>query len=457
MFLSFSEQLKKMVSDILTDYISGVFDVTMIINNPDTGYRYEPFAVVDMSIKQDFVSAYTDEINATIQIRPRELLELLQNLQNLEATVILRRVDTYMQKILQEEEPIIFNCRVVTDTSEDPEKKYQLSTLIGNEEETENEKIEHQNQLQFMQFPLQLIEVDVYDLRHKRIHGKFDDVTIEDIMHYIAQQFEIPFVKMVPPDNTMTYSNFIIEPVRGIDDIFRDLQERSGNGIYAKGAGYYYTKQTLYAYPLYDTEPVLPLESGVAHIVSAPSDLFKGEEGYQNRLGEDIYLLSVTQVNSKDLSTIGSENIGTAQVAMNADTVVDQYSTVSKDGTMTKSDSTLSIVSLADTQSQATDRMQNIAYRGPTSNPYQMTAELSATNATFVTIVCFRIDPRILSPGHVCRFHYDGKNNEYKIQNGIVQAVHYKSVPYDSRERKPWLGFNAAIGLRLVPDKRAEE
>lgn len=452
MFVDCSLRLQKKIEQALTGKDSCVFSPECILHNPNTEFKFTCRYLKGMAISQDFLGSYMTTIQITTDVMPKEQIEIIKNLQDMECTLILYPYNDKTLTMIYDQDPLIFHMRVMVDNQADLEKKYNINLLGNSEDDTYLTADQHS--LVFP-FTFHLIEPEAYDLRHVKLNSMFSSTTPEALLHWICQQFGAESVKIIPPDNTAKLENVVIPPMHDISSIFPYIQERYA--IYSKGLGYYFENKTFHIFPAHDSKQETSPAIGALNIINAPEKYFLGLDRYHNKVDDDIFIASVTPVDIKPTNAEGTENLGNVHISTNADKLRDNFVNVSTDGKVTRGKDDISVVVLQNQAGNVKSDMQNVAFKGERTNVYSSTSEMAMINGTMLKTGWLRAYPMLIQPGHHVIYHFDAKKGIYKTQKGRVLRVFYGGTLHTSESQKPWVSFNASIEIQLEADKQSEE
>lgn len=455
MFVEISKPLKKKVQIAMNGAQSCVFDPVCTFYNGNTGYRKQWKTLDKLIVAQDFTESFSDIIQGTLQIQPDELRILIQHLQDLHCSIILKPIKTRSFIYGKYSEPIIITGRVLVDFKDDLDKIFTAQSF-GQRRGSKTTKTPDQQALHLV-VDFHIVEEDVYTLRNTQMNCIVRDSDPEQIIHWAAERMGAESVSVIPPDNKQKYSNFVIPPMKSVKDIFPYMQDRCG--IYSKGLGYYYTGKKMYVYPKADQNQTTSPTEWVVHIINVPKDHFGGANTYHNVRTEEkqIYIASITETEATTKVTEATENYGNTHVSLHADRIQDNLWTKNTDGTVNRNKETVSAVSLQNTQANMTSGTQRVVYDGESSNPYAVTSSMASMNATQLQTGWIHAIPRLLEPGETIFYHFDGQNGEYKIQKGRLERVVYISeLQTANMGRQRWMSFNASMEIRLDPEFLSE-
>lgn len=451
MLTNLSTKLKAKINEAIRGEGTACYKVRCIFSNPNTGYKYSPQWVSSILLVQDFLEKYMDTMEISISVNMDSLRELLKNSQDLKCTVILTPVEPATTRVNYDQDEIVWDMMVYMDDQPDLDKLFTTSRF----ENPENERKELVSQQEaFGEYTLTLISETMHTVRNIGINAILKDVTMNDVLHWICQQFKFENVEIIEPDNTLSYEAVIIPPLQYIGEIFEFLQERYG--LYSKGLGYYFTNDTMYIYPAYDVEfDTCPAE-GTAHIVNIPEGEFGGLNLYHSVVDDDIVIGSNTKAQVKPLNSAGSENVATAYISVNSDQMLDQDVKIDSSGKVEKAKN-VTVVKLQNTAGNISSTMQNVKFSGQRTNVYAATSQLAQYNGTELMTGWVHAIPDLLKPGHHIIYHFDGQQGIYKTQEGkLVRVVYRTTTSPSTNAMMPNLTFTAALQVFLSPDGESD-
>ena len=458
-FIDCSQRLQDKIREGLHGDKSCVFSPVCVLHNPNTEYKYECRYIKNIGIFQDFITSYMDIVQITTDVTPGEHAELMQNLKDMECTLILYPFDDKTLTMIYDQEPEIYKMRVIVDEQIDLEKKFNINMFGDSTVEKKDDSYSYLTAEQHsatIPFVFHMCEPEAYELRHVQLNTVFSKLTPESLAHWICQQFRVvEEVSIIPPDHKETLENVVIPPMHNISTIFPFIQERYA--MYSKGLGYYFTNKTFYIFPAFDTAKETSPVKGTLQIINAPEKYFQGLDRYHNTVDDDILVVSMTPVDIKPLNMEGSENVGNIHVSTNADKMRDNFVNVSEEGKVTRGEKDIAIVAMQNQAGNIQSDIQNVSYRGERTNVYSSTSEMAMINATRMKTGWVRAYPRIIKPGQNVLYHFDAKMGLYKTQKGRILRVFYAGNVHPSDSNKPWVSFNANMEIHLEADKQSEE
>ena len=450
--LSVSSRLAGRISKAMGGDEHAGFRAKLILQNPDAEYRKVITLVSSVTIVQDFLHSYMDQIAVSVQMTPEDYRAMYANSTNLEATLMLNPCDLRTRSQVADQPPIIFETRVLVDKLQDMDK-------IANPNLTADAKsgeaiAPYQHDI-LMTVDLQLMDKGCYDTRRVKLNATFTECDVESVIHWVGGHLGAEKCSVVPPDNKQTYKNLVVDPFKDISNIFPFLQARYG--IYSKGLGYYYTDKTLYVYPAYDHDRNTSTISNICNIVGVTEPSFRGNHVYHNRVEDDIWIMSLH--NSIDnISQRSSENAGNVTMSLNPETSLHKAAKLCGDGVLRRDSSDLTVIQAQNTKSNTTDKMLNANYQVSTSNVYAATSKMAAGDAVMLSSVWDLAMPKSITPGMHCVYHYDAHAGDFKVHTGRVLSVVYKgfSLKDTGDTANPILRFVADILAHLSPEQQSD-
>ena len=462
-----SETMKKNIDSIInTDYELGVIyqqSGIKIVDRPSSAlldfeckfhgrssitgedYEFEPYSVTKLVIEQQFNDSFMDNITLMVSLTPLQLVNILDNYRDLNCTIILKQRYPKFD--------FVFHDKVVFDETfkvvvKDKEIKKRLSKKALLPENKMDQNIEHSSQM-FDRVEFQLIKEESYLLRKKKFNFMMRDVTVKDVILYMAKQCGIKQVCLTEPDNKQVYTNMIVPPQKTFVTCMEFLQNYYG--IYNKGLSYYFTDNTLYIYPAYETNPTT---KDSAHLYYAGEDAVTGVELY-HAYSEDnmIHIVIASTPIIKDLVDGGIENFGNATLFQHSDRIVDLYSSIGEGvgnyparmgmGRLDIKEPNTSIFSPKDTDFGLSKDTYNIVFKH-TNNLCKEKSDMYSYMRSLVAFKWQNAWPDSFKPGYLIHYHYDGEDierrldgdeldyadsAEYMTRDGICQSVTYTIQP----------------------------
>lgn len=452
MYIDISKSLRDEIAHAVKGSDPTVYQTECTFVNGDTGFEFTCRSVTGISICQDFESTYTDNITVTTKITIQEYRQILANMQDLMCSLILTPLKPSDLSVSLDATPIMIEMKVLMEEQVDLDKQNAVSQFMD-EENPRPDTAAKASML--IDFTFNLISKEAHTIRQVAINSFFHNANLEVVLHDTCAQFSIPNAEIIPPDNTTTYPTLIIPPMMDFATIFGFLQAR--HGIYSKGLGYYFVNNTLYIYPAFDTKEDTSPTDITLHILNAPPSQFLGLDHYHLLEDKDLYVVSISKSQLKPRATFGAENVGTAHISINADSVRDEYLKIGQDGSIKRGENDITVVTMQNTASNTSKDMQNVRFIGENNNIYASTSAMAAINGTTLITQWVRAVPWMITPGQNVIYHYDSTRDMYKTQKGRILKVIYASETHGKGNTSPALSFTATLVVFLEPDMASEE
>lgn len=452
MYHKLSERLTRQANTVFSVNPACVFKPTIILHNPETGFKFSPLWIDNLDINQNFLGSYMDAIQVTFPVQYTDYAAITANMQDLECTITLYFVDDEKGRELYNLAPIIIKTRAILDDQPDI-AKLQNPNLIN---APANKPDTPEQALKMISYTIHLIEHTAYDLRHKQINCMTTGVTVEDMLRFVCYQFDVEKVKIVPPKNPQIYSNFVIPPVKGMTDVFSYIQNRYG--VYSTGIGWYFTDDTMFVYPMYDTNLENNTADGILRIINVPNDAYAGVNHYHCFVDDDLWIVSNSNKDMKSLNTVGEENAGSCRMSLNSDNMTDGFSSMKTDGTVTVSNEKATVVQMANKKGSMNSKSQNVKFDGTRSNIYVSTSEMAMYNGSVMKVGWKNAIPRAILPGQTVRYCYDDNGDIFSSKKSRVLSTMYSSHELEFRiAGQKCFNFTSEIALFMDPEKDLDE
>jgi hypothetical protein len=256
--------------------------------------------------------------------------------------------------------------------------------------------------------------------RSSRIGGVLPKASVEDAIHYIANQFGMSSVAMPPPNNKHVYDNIVLDGYSSLDECMYKLQQKYG--VYEAGISTWVKKNNnLVVWPAYDT--TLSQSNSEITFYQVDQGDYAGTNGLGRYLGSDSYIEVVYNQSPviTDLSVVGAEAAGSGFVMLKASSSGGGRTTVdSKDGAKFTEDHTVT-VHLNKVQGGVKDA-KRVTYIGKTDNPYPKMAQILSTQAILAKMDWAFSSPFSLHPFTKVTYQFDD-NDVLKKRTGVIESI----------------------------------
>jgi hypothetical protein len=119
-----SKRLENEVDAVLPYCDFTTYFPKLVFHNPNTEFELRVTDIYAFDIQQNFIDSYMSEYKLEISVNIAEYNQLLENIQDLECTLVLYPYSSVYQRIVTSIEPIIFKTRAIFN-------KVDLSTIVG--------------------------------------------------------------------------------------------------------------------------------------------------------------------------------------------------------------------------------------------------------------------------------------------------------------------------------------
>lgn len=417
---------------IMTSTAPGYFYITAQFINSKEGSTFS-FYLPDIDTivyNRDYAGKFSDEIDLTAKISPKDYALLQDQGQNLRCIVNVTYADKF-GKIVYDPKPIQTQYCVIINDPEDI--RFAAPDLHRYTEPSKT-------------LSVRLIEETVYNLRQKKINVVLQTLNVEQAIYAITQMLGIEKIHLVPPDNTHVYDHIPIGSYQGISSVYGYLQ--STCGVYAKGINYYVTGGVLYVYPPFDTD--IQYDRSVL-FYQVDTGRYEGCDVFHALEKDSVSIVINSQPSSVDLSIAGAENVGTGFIFNRASRLTDGITAIDgKNGATFTEQPSLSI-NLANARTMDENRSNMVHIHG-TDNPFPKMSEIIAHQASLVTVMWPKADPFRLDPCQKVTYYYD--RNEVMIKKtGIMERAEYHMIRGQRIHTKSLFSCAAQLVLRLSPNE----
>lgn len=249
---SFKQQVEDIVKKIGTN--TSIANIEMEFTCPDIPDKkvYLCKEIESLTIDQDFVLNISDKITAELVMHRDPYIGMLYMRKNMFCQLTITH--THPDKVVDDQEyrmkpAFEHKYKVLVTKYEDLFKKLSTEQLFP------EKRVEEDHDQKFYRMSVQFIDEDVYKARKENLYFTGRDTTMADMIRYCINYFGFNKAYFCKPDNSRKYTNFVIPPSYGVEEIMSFLQNSAGLGIYKDGLISYISNGVWYVYPRYG-EPV---------------------------------------------------------------------------------------------------------------------------------------------------------------------------------------------------------
>ena len=397
--------------------------------NGGTSFSFSPLKIDRITIDQDFIGKYADEIDLEAVISPKDYALLQDQGQDLLCLLTITYVDGGGNPVYNPA-PIQTQYNVIINNAKDIRKA-----------------VPDVHQYTQPQFPLsvRLVEKAVYNLRQTKHNAIYPKANMTQVIHAITQAFGVNKLQLTPVDNTHTFDHVVIPSFQSISTVFNYLHNE--HGVYHKGISGYVTGGTMFVYPPLETAPTY---DKTVSFYQVSKGMYAGVNAFHQIEGKSLSVVINNEVTSHDLSVAGSENVGTGFIFTRASRLTDGFTTIdSKQGAQFTENPALAFI--ANTARTVVKDVNNLFHIKATDNPMPAMSHVMAHQASLMQVNWMNADPFQLDPGHAVNYYYDQNGSMIK-KTGIVEHAKFVISNIKKKDADDIFGAVGALVLRVSPN-----
>ncbi len=440
------------------------------------------------SINQNFDQAWYDTIEVEVTLFARDMLLLLYNSQDLLCDITLRskgQNDGYIDGIDTDADPVLTleNYHAIFKSEQDVRKAHPKETLVPSDTAVNTME---STSARFDHIKFELMDDKVYNLRTKRLNFMARDLNMRDAIITIVSKAGIEKIAIVDPDNETKYKNFIIPPTLTLPETMEFLQKYYG--VYDKGLGYYYTDETFFVYPKFETDPQIPpTPKPIVHFYFIGEHKYEGIEAnhaidkeFEGRKG-NYHIIINGHTDIYDRTKFGMENVGTGFFIQHDDRVVDDWSYIHEPKgehfatqglgrIVIPREPNMETLMDNDEKIGATKDTNNVRFVQSFCNIHRLKSLSADYRRSEVFFNWLNAVPNVFRPGYRIEWHYDDEDPaardpdkeygpqsyRYTTKTGIVESVSYVFTPETTDDRHRTVFFCNADILITIDKEEAE-
>lgn len=428
-----STTLKQEVGKIVATVANHELDITCKIHSGPEVKEFE-FMIrpAKVMLVQDYIDYYTDHLYAVIYMNPTYLHKLITHYQDLKCRLIIRKTDPVLPEkgdIILDRDYLVFLPKIQELT-----QSYSVADLESNLRLGDT----------LIPVDFELIDPELYFIRRKQFQFMATDVTMEDIIKFVTQQFGIRKLHLVPPDNEKRYTNFVIPKMLSLDSIFTWLQKRPGLGVYTQGCNYYYSNDVLYVYPSYDCDPVNGITS---HVYLVGEGNYMGMAN-NHRVDETngYHILTSVRPAFQPIAIAGYENDIDGRVLCRTEKMVEYWHKVNPEKNIVVPSNNVVLLSKFSNLGIVNSTESSTAKVILTNNnSFDRVSDVSAIFRNRMAFEWDKADIFSLKPSFPMKIHYD------KIVDNVTESNNIQAVVVDAVVEK--IIYELSISGRNDPPK----
>ena len=468
------------------------YDIQVLFHGINTltkkKYELSPNLITLFSVNQNYDINWLDDIELEVTLFPKDLLLLIYNSQDLLCDVTIRskgQNDGIIDGIDTDEDPILTleNYHAIFKTDQDIRKLYPKEMLVPSD--TEMNTMETTS-MRFDHLRFQLIDDVSYGLRTKRMNFMARDLDMRDAIITIVAKCGIKKIAIVDPDNKTKYKNFIIPPTLTLPEVMEFLQ--SYYGVYDKGFGFYYTDETFFVYPKFETDPQIPpTPKPIVHFYYVGENKYQGlevnhaiDKEFEGRKG-NTHIVVNTATDVQDKTKHGMENVATGFFVQHDDRVIDDwryihepkgehFATQGLGRIVIPREPNMETLIDKDEKIGVTKDSNNVIFTQSFCNIHKLKTFSADYRRSEVFFRWTNAVPDLFRPGYRIEWHYDDEDPaartpdkeygqesyRYTTRTGVVESVSYVFTPETRDDRNRYVFFCNADLLITIDKDEAE-
>lgn len=454
--------ISSQIGDIQPAYY---FDITLLSNN---NFQIKVPRVKHFSIHEEFELNVCDYINLTVQL-PIDSIKLLES----------------RYKDLKCQVKIFCGDPNASTLPANPKYNFTWIALLKNRgsvfknvtpAQLNNNSGEWTEKDQLVDIELQLYNPGAIKIRQRKTAGVFRNATVEQMLYFVCSHIGVERLDLIPPHNTLTYENFIIDPMHYLNDIFDYIQQRYG--VYQQGISTYYfgindSDSCLFVYPPYhydcgvrENDIVIEvlyvgqgnLSAGAKQHKVYPKPGYDVEyNGVKHHISGGMKILCSDVVAQYTNADAGAEDIGTLTLLFNANKTIDRWRDIEIDGKNLCIPKHKSVI--IDTMKNGfdftgfTSTHYNPRYDVSYNNAYVSSSKLASVDYDVTVFKWYGAEPWTFEPGKRVLYSYGKDTSKYVTQvPGIVSEVVYVFTPIPAN--KPGHNYCTCTAEVMLKQKR---
>lgn len=417
-----SRILESMVVEKMSKSKGATFSIDLTFNQSTSGIEIKPEKLIGISIVQDFLGGMIDTIQMKCTFFPKDYVTLLENAQDLKVSMIQKRWLRDIYSTSLKDSPDVYEFKVMIQNPNDLLRQVPPSTF----KQTENENYDRDQLKTPIELEMQLTPEIDYEAMKQKGTTTLCDTDVSSVILYMCNLWNIKNTNISSIENDKKYPVIEIPAMTELPALINELQSKYG--MYKKGAACYYSGNTLYVYPPFDTEPD---KDEVVNIFKLPENSVDGGDQYFLEEGSDLYLVTFSKVEAQNMATSSTENKGNAVTIKQADASTDLAREITNDGKITLNPQSTVIAKLNSGNTTTGDQV-NTKHKGTTANVFDALSDIASGQMEMVALGWVHAKPWLIKPAMKCILHYDdtsiGSGSDEDFYNttvGIVARVEY--------------------------------
>lgn len=374
-----------------------------------TGQRVTVINVLQYTNDCDFATRFYGDQFVTLQVDPvvyRHLVKFKNNIE-FEMVKVLQtgKGETGESKIQKSQR---FKAHLLN--SHDP----AMVAAMGREERKDGTVVQASR---LVDVHIQLEETFLNDYRFRDVGGVYPNITMYKLIKYLmghtlGETVDVPTVSepeylglrgvdIIDCDNVKVYDQIVVPAGTRLYQLPDFLQQEYG--VYNTGMGWQYYRGWCFIYPLLNYQ-LHPLREKTMTIVNIPqSEAGALEKSYLYR-SEHLFIFATGDSGSYDITESMQQNKGVGKRYVNADRLLDTFSTTDSNiTTIDRGSNERNFIVESRSDGIPNVRMDKARF---TNNPFKIASEFAQSMGTTIIVQWDRSAPELLYPGMPVNFMF---------------------------------------------------
>ena len=429
---------------------STVANITMLFKSKRWGKLkvYLSREINKFCVIQNFTQNYTDKMIAELSVGADEYKVLFSIRKDLwcDVNITYIRPDHSTSEIgcSEAKADLTLKCKAMLIQYEDINKKIPADRLWPKEQG--NRDVQDPDR-PTLGITVELIEEKVYLARKEALNAVFRDTYMHQVLKYVCNYFGFTQAHIEKPHNTKQYTNFIIPPSKGIEEIVPWLQTAPGFGIYKTGCCFYIARNIVYIWPRFG-EPLCKYPRHVYSVPNTPALVSTNRNDCRDKdCAKTYHILIGSGLREKNHSDTGTENEPTAYNVFMTQNAFDGTRRLKADGVWEANQMARDLVVLPSDPIDMHDFIK-VQFRHSNDNEYALYSELQSHQGTTIEFDWEKARPWTFIPSTVVNIHYDDATG-YKTIKGMAEYCYYTYKRDHDSPLMPLFTCNATIGIEV--------
>jgi len=405
--ISMSQALADSVHKVMSDQDNNILLMKMFLISDDKSMHIEIGSPDRLDIVRNFEKSFSDYIEVEFDLSPAEYIQAMEHYKDLRCVINFFKTDVAIKKL---DDPLhTMDNRIVFKEKLDLFKVLPKDKILPVTGELPQER--HMSAR--LAVTGQLLDPIEYQFRKMRCNGIHENITLIEALKLYVHQFGITGVKVAEPNNTKSYTNFLIEPLKNISNLFGYLQERYG--IYEKGVCYYVHNKIMYIYPNYEVDMSRVWNTDTVHVYNVDPSAYTSSQCFHKIIDDELHIVSNSKVIDHDGQAIYAEEVANTILVDFRDELLSNSDQLNQDKVSVDLAERIRVLEIGDIETMTSDTL-SVRYGISYGNPYPIMTELNRMKSVMTSFNWNMANPFAvdIKPGSQWFYHFDGENG-YEI------------------------------------------